>query len=580
MIKLADRLHNMRTLDYLPSEKGKKIAQETLDIYAPLAHRLGMAKVKAELEDLALRVMHPDSYQELMRRVAKRRLEREAEINQVIAFLQDKLGEVGIEARISGRPKHFYSIWKKMHEGGREFDEIYDLTAVRVITKSVRDCYGALGVIHSLWKPVPGRFKDFIAMPKVNMYQSLHTTVIGPKGDPVEIQIRTLEMHRIAEEGIAAHWLYKERKSDRDRFDDAFTWLRQLMESQKEVKDPKEFLDTVRLDLFPDEVYVFTPKGDVKALPEGATPIDFAYTVHTDVGHHCVGAKVNGKLVPLRYTLRQGDIVEVVTSPGQHPSRDWLKIAKSNRARAKINQWLKVEERARSLELGRELFEREAKKYRLTPAGLLASDDIRKLGAELGFPSVDDLLASIGYGKTSLQQVLGRLAPGAVHEPLEPRSPQKAPRKGDGAVRIRGVDDLLVRFGKCCAPVPGDGIVGFITRGRGLTVHARDCLTVAKNVLDKERLVAVEWEGSEPAKRPVRIAVYIGRDRPGLLAEITTAISSCRGNITKADITVTEDRKGINHFVVEVEDLKQLQAIMQAIREIKDVFNVERVRGL
>jgi GTP diphosphokinase / guanosine-3',5'-bis(diphosphate) 3'-diphosphatase len=580
MIKLADRLHNMRTLAYLPPEKGKKIAQETLDIYAPLAHRLGMAKVKAELEDLALRVMHPDSYQELMRRVAKRRLEREAEINQVIAFLQEKLGEVGIEARISGRPKHFYSIWKKMHEGGREFDEIYDLTAVRVITKSVRDCYGALGVIHSLWKPVPGRFKDFIAMPKVNMYQSLHTTVIGPKGDPVEIQIRTLEMHRIAEEGIAAHWLYKERRNDRDRFDDAFTWLRQLMESQKEVKDPKEFLDTVRLDLFPDEVYVFTPKGDVKALPEGATPIDFAYTVHTDVGHHCVGAKVNGKLVPLRYTLRQGDIVEVVTSSGQHPSRDWLKIAKSNRARAKINQWLKVEERARSLELGRELFEREAKKYRLTPASLLSGDEMRKLGAELGFPTVDDLLASIGYGKTSVQQVLGKLAPGAVREPLEPRTAQKAPRKSDGAVRIRGVDDLLVRFGKCCAPVPGDGIVGFITRGRGLTVHARDCLTVAKNVLDKERLVAVEWEGSEPAKRPVRIAVYIGRDRPGLLAEITTAISSCRGNITKADITVTEDRKGINHFVVEVEDLKQLQAIIQAIREVKDVFNVERVRGL
>ncbi len=579
MIKLADRLHNMRTLGYLPPEKAKKIAQETLDIYAPLAHRLGMAKVKAELEDLALRVMHPDSYQELMRRVAKRRLEREAEINQVIAFLQDKLGEVGIEARISGRPKHFYSIWKKMHEGGREFDEIYDLTAVRVITKSVRDCYGALGVIHSLWKPVPGRFKDFIAMPKVNMYQCLHTTVIGPKGDPVEIQIRTLEMHRIAEEGIAAHWLYKERRSDRDRFDDAFTWLRQLMESQKEVKDPKEFLDTVRLDLFPDEVYVFTPKGDVKALPEGATPIDFAYTVHTDVGHHCVGAKVNGKLVPLRYTLRQGDIVEVVTSPGQHPSRDWLKIAKSNRARAKINQWLKVEERARSLELGRELFERETKKYRLTSATLLAGDDIRKVGAELGFPTVDDLLASIGYGKTSVQQVLGRVAPGAVREQVE-RVPLKAPRKSESAVRIRGVDDLMVRFGKCCSPVPGDSIVGFITRGRGLTVHARDCLTVAKNVLDKERLVAVEWESSGPAKRPVRIAVYIGRDRPGLLAEITTAISSCRGNITKADITVTEDRKGINNFVVEVEDLKQLQAIMQAIREVKDVINVERVRGL
>jgi len=577
MIKLADRLHNMRTLHYLAPEKQRGIARETLDIYAPLAHRLGMAKVKGELEDLALKAMDPEAYDGLQRRVAKRRLEREAEINQVITILSAKLAEVGMSGQITGRPKHFYSIYKKM-QAGREFDEIYDLTAVRILTPTVRECYGILGLVHSLWKPVPGRFKDFIAIPKSNMYQSLHTTVIGPKGDPVEIQIRTPEMHRIAEEGIAAHWLYKEKK-DRSGLDQAFVWLRQLLEWQKEMKDPREFMETVKVDLFPDEVYVFTPKGDVKALPEGSTPIDFAYAVHTEVGNHCVGARVNGKLVPLRHVLRQGDIVEVVTSPGQHPSRDWLKIAKSNRARAKINQWLKVEERARSLELGRELFEREAKKYRLTSASLLASDDIRKVGAELGFPTVDDLLASMGYGKTSVQQVLGRVAPGAVHEQVE-RVPQKAPRKGENAVRIRGVDDLMVRFGKCCSPVPGDSIVGFITRGRGLTVHARDCLTVAKNVLDKERLVAVEWEGSEPAKRPVRIAVYIGRDRPGLLAEITTAISSGKGNITKADITVTEDRKGINNFVVEVEDLKQLQAIMQAIREVEDVINVERVRGL
>ena len=582
MIKLADRLHNMRTLDYLAPEKAKKIAQETLDIYAPLAHRLGMAKVKAELEDLALRVMAPEDYQDLMRRVAKRRLERENEINALIALLQEKLGDVEIESKIAGRPKHFYSIWKKMHDGGREFDEIYDLTAVRVLTKTVRDCYGALGVIHSLWKPVPGRFKDFIAMPKVNMYQSLHTTVIGPKGDPVEIQIRTWEMHRVAEEGIAAHWLYKEKKSDRDRFDEAFTWLRQLMESQKEMKDPKEFLDTVRLDLFPDEVYVFTPKGDVKALPEGSTPIDFAYAVHTDVGHHCVGAKVNGKLVPLRYTLRQGDIVEVVSSPTQHPSRDWLKIVRSSRSKAKINQWLKVEERARSLELGRELFDREAKKYRLVPATLLGSDEMKKLLAEMGYAAADDLLASMGYGKASVHQVLGKLAPAVVreHEQAPESRSQKTAKKNEGAVRIRGVDDVLVRFGKCCSPVPGDGIVGFITRGRGLTVHARDCLTVVKNVLDKERLLAVEWDGGEPAKRPVKIAVYIGKDRPGLLAEITAAISSRHGNITKAEITVTDDRKGINHFVIEVEDLQQLQGIMQSIRDVKDVMNVERVRGL
>jgi GTP diphosphokinase / guanosine-3',5'-bis(diphosphate) 3'-diphosphatase len=580
MIKLADRLHNMRTLDYLPPDRSRKIAQETLDIYAPLAHRLGMAKVKAELEDLALRNLNPGDYLDLQKRVAKRRLEREADINQVIAILQRKLSEVGIDSQIRGRPKHFYSIWKKMHDQGREFDEIYDLTAVRVITASVRDCYGALGVIHSLWKPVPGRFKDFIAMPKVNMYQSLHTTVIGPKGDPVEIQIRTREMHRIAEEGIAAHWLYKERKAGKDKLDESLVWLRQLIETQQDTKDPREFMDTVRVDLFPDEVYVFTPKGDVKALPEGATPLDFAYAVHTKVGEHCVGAKVNAKLVPLRFTLRQGDIVEIVTSPSQHPSRDWLKIVKSTRARAKINQWLKVEERARSIELGRELFEREARKYRLNPTPLLAGDDLRKVAADFGFPGSDDLLAAIGYGKSSVHQVLNKLAPNALLEPPErPKANQPRPAPTDG-VRIRGVDDLLVRFARCCNPLPGDPIVGFITRGRGLTVHARDCLTVAKSVLDRERLIDVEWDVAEPGKRPVRIAVYIGQDRPGLLSEITGAISARNGNITKAEVTVTDDRRGINNFVVEVADVRQLQDIIQSIREVRDVINVERVRGL
>jgi len=583
MIKLADRLHNMRTLHYLSADKARKIGQETLDIYAPLAHRLGMANVKAELEDLALRTLHPDAYVDLQRRVAKRRLEREADINHVIAILEKKLTEVGIESQIRGRPKHFYSIWKKMHEQGKEFDEIYDLTAVRVITNSVRDCYGALGVIHSLWKPVPGRFKDFIAMPKVNMYQSLHTTVIGPKGDPVEIQIRTREMHRIAEDGIAAHWLYKEKKTEKDRADESLLWLRQLIETQQDMKDPQEFMDTVRVDLFPDEVYVFTPKGDVKALPEGATPIDFAYAVHTKVGEHCVGAKVNGKLVPLRYTLRQGDIVEIVASPNQHPSRDWLKIVKSTRARSKINQWLKTEERARSLALGRELFEREAKKYRLNAAGLLGGEEMKQLAADLGFPGPDDLLASIGYGKTSVHQVLAKLAPTEVLETAVEAKPKAGTRpRAESGVKIRGVDDLLVRFAKCCSPVPGDAIVGFITRGRGLTVHTRDCLMVAKSVLDRERLINVEWDGEEPteAKRPVRIAVYIGNDRPGLLSEITGAISSRNGNITKAEVTVTEDKRGLNHFVVEVSDLRQLQEIMAAIREIRDVMNVERVRGV
>jgi GTP pyrophosphokinase len=512
--------------------------------------------------------------------VAKRRLEREAEINQVIAILHKKLSEVGIESQIQGRPKHFYSIWKKMHDQGREFDEIYDLTAVRVITGSVRDCYGALGVIHSLWKPVPGRFKDFIAMPKVNMYQSLHTTVIGPKGDPVEIQIRTWEMHRVAEEGIAAHWLYKERKTGKDRLDESLLWLRQLMETQQDMKDPREFMDAMRIDLFPDEVYVFTPKGDVKSLPENSTPVDFAYAVHTKVGEHCVGAKVNGKLVPLRSTLKQGDIVEIVTSSNQHPSRDWLGFVKSTRARSKINQWLKTEERARSIGLGRELFDREAKKYRLNPATLLASDEARKVATDLGFPGVDDMLAAIGYGKNSVQNILGKLAPPTALETVEKPRPATARPKPEQGVRIRGVEDLLVRFARCCNPLPGDQIVGFITRGRGLTVHTRDCLTVAKSVLDRERLINVEWDVEEPAKRPVRIAVYIGRDRPGLLSEITGAISSRNGNITKAEVTVTDDRRGINHFVVEVADLEQLEAIMRAIMQVHDVINVERIRGL
>ncbi len=579
MIKLADRLHNMRTLHYLAPEKQRAIAQETLDIYAPLAHRLGMAKVKGELEDLALKALQPEVYDDLQRRVAKRRLEREAEINQVIAILSRKLGEVGIQGQITGRPKHFSSIFKKM-QAGREFDEIYDLTAVRIIAPTVRECYGALGVVHSLWKPVPGRFKDFIAMPKSNMYQSLHTTVIGPKGDPVEIQIRTPEMHRIAEEGIAAHWLYKERK-DQSGFDQAFVWLRQLLEWQKEMKDPREFMETVKVDLFPDEVYVFTPKGDVKALPEGSTPIDFAYAVHTQVGNRCAGARVNGKLVPLRHVLRQGDIVEIVTSPTQKPSRDWLKVVRSTRARSKIKQWLRTEERARSIAIGREILEREAKKYRLALATILESEELRKLAVEHGYATVDDLLAGVGFGKTAAATVVGRFVPADVApEPRAEKAAKAARPRESGGVSVKGVDDVLVRFAKCCGPVPGDPITGFITRGRGITVHARDCPNLGAGALDGDRTVAVEWAVVERQALPVKIAVHIGRDRPGLLAEISTAISSRQANIVKAEVTVTEDRKGLNRFTVEVADLDQLQAVMAAIGQIRDVIGVERVRGL
>jgi GTP pyrophosphokinase len=578
MIKLADRLHNMRTLHYLSSEKQRAIGQETLDIYAPLAHRLGMAKVKGELEDLALKALHPEVYDDLQRRVAKRRLEREAEINQVIAILTKKLSEVGIPGQITGRPKHFYSIYKKM-QAGREFDEIYDLTAVRMLASSVRECYGALGIVHSLWKPVPGRFKDFIAIPKSNMYQSLHTTVIGPKGDPVEIQIRTHDMHRIAEEGIAAHWLYKEKK-DRSGLDEAFVWLRQLLEWQKEMKDPREFMETVKVDLFPDEVYVFTPKGDVKALPEGSTPIDFAYAVHTEVGNHCAGARVNGKLVPLRHVLRQGDIVEVVTSPTQKPSRDWLKSVKSTRARSKVKQWLRTEERARSVSIGRELLDREAKKYRLALATILESEELRKLAVEHGYTTVDDLLAGLGYGKLAASTIVARFVPADAVPESRPEAKPVRPRTESGGVTVKGVDDVLVRFAKCCGPVPGDAIVGFITRGRGITVHAGDCPNLVAGAIDSERTVAVEWAIADQQALPVKIAVHIGRDRPGLLAEISTAISSRQANIDKAEVNVTEDRKGLNHFTVEVKDLDQLQGVMGAIAAVKDVIGVERVRGL
>jgi guanosine-3',5'-bis(diphosphate) 3'-pyrophosphohydrolase len=605
MIKLADRLHNMRTLHYLPPDKRRTIGQETLDIYAPLAHRLGMAKVKGELEDLALKSLQPEVYEDLQRRVAKRRLEREADIAQVITILTRKLGEVGIEVQITGRPKHFYSIYKKM-QAGREFDEIYDLTAVRILAPAVRDCYGALGVVHSLWKPVPGRFKDFIAIPKSNMYQSLHTTVIGPKGDPVEVQIRTAEMHRIAEEGIAAHWLYKEQrareqrgkdgkggegkggdgkagdgKASRDGLDGAFVWLRQLLEWQQEMKDPREFMETVKVDLFPDEVYVFTPKGDVKALPEGSTPIDFAYAIHTEVGNHCAGARVNGKLVPMRQTLQQGDIVEVITSPGQKPSRDWLKVLRSSRARSKVKQWLRTEERVRSIVLGRELLEREAKKHRLALTGILEAEELRKLAVEQGYATCDDLLAALGYGKVSVSTVIARFLPAGTVEDARPEPrPRPARPRGESAVKVRGVDDVLARFAKCCGPVPGDPIVGFITRGRGITVHTRDCPNLLAGSFDTERTVSVEWDVTDKAPLPVRIAVHIGRDRPGLLAELSAAISSRQANIVKAEVTVTEDRRGLNNFTVEVADLDQLQGVMAAIRAIKDVIGVERVRGL
>ena len=588
LVKLADRLHNMRTLEPLPDAKRRLIAQETVDIYAPLAHRLGIYWIKAELEDLALRWLDAEAYEDLTARIAKKRQEREGDINEVIHLLEQKLHEVEVKAQITGRPKHFYSIYKKMRDQKKDFDEIYDLTAIRVITDSLKDCYGTLGVIHTLWKPISQRFKDFIAVPKSNGYQSLHTTVIGPKGEPFEIQIRTREMHRVAEEGIAAHWKYKEGRTNFDPTDESFVWLRQIMEWQRELKDSKEFLDTLRVDLFPDEVYVFTPRGDVKPFPKGATPIDFAFAVHTDVGLRCVGAKLNGKLVPLRTELQNGDIVEILTSPNHTPSKDWLKIVKTPRARGKIRQWIKSEERARSITLGRGMLEKEIRRLGKGPSQLLQPEPLALALERYGFATDDDFFAAVGYGKVSARQAVGRLLPPEEFQALteaaegrEKKAERKParPRPTDEGVSIRGVDDILVRFSKCCGPVPGDEIIGFITRGRGVSIHTVDCPNAVSLMADPERQIAVHWDGQRKGSHQVKIRVEIGKDRPGILAEISAAISATHTNISQAEIRVTEERKGLNSFTLEVSDLRQLQAAMQAIQKVDGVVGVERVKS-
>ena len=586
LIKFADRLHNMRTLDPLPEAKRTLIAKETLEIYAPLAHRLGIAKIKQELEDLSLRHVDPEAYRDLAVKIAKKRREREAQINEVIAILQQKLTEVGISCEITGRPKHFYSIYKKMKEQGKTFDEIYDLTAVRVITDTVKDCYGAFGMVHSLWKPIPGRFKDFIAVPKSNMYQSLHTTVIGPKGEPVEIQIRTHEMHKTAEEGIAAHWAYKEGKATLDAADKNFLWLRQLLDWGQDLKDSQEFLDTVRIDLFPDEVYVFTPKGDVKALPRGSNPIDFAFAIHTNIGLHCAGARVNGRIVPLRYELHNGDIVEILTSPNQYPSRDWLKTVKTSRARGRIKAWIKNEERIRSITLGKELLEKEIRKLGKSKAQLLKPEAFAQILQRFGLGSEEEFYATIGYGKVSPRQAALRFltpeeaAALAEEETRERREERKTrTRATEEGIRIEGVDDILVHFAKCCSPLPGDDVIGFITRGRGVTIHTTDCPNTVGFKYDAERQIKVQWDEQVKVPHQVKILVTIGEDRPGLLAEISSAISSTNINIAQAEIKVTAEKRGLNTFVLEVLNLKQLQAAIQAIRRVSGVVGVERISG-
>ena len=583
LIKLADRLHNMRTLKYHTPEKQAEIAQETLDIYSPLANRLGIDWIKTELEDLAFQYLHPDIYEEIQRKIAKKEKERSRYIDEVKRTFMKKLYENHIEGEVTGRLKQIYSIYLKMKDQHIDFNQVYDITAFRVIVNTIKECYDVLGIIHSLWKPIPGKFRDYIGLSKENMYQSLHTAVIGPYGERIEIQIRTHEMHKIAEEGIAAHWKYKEGKAFNEADDKRFTWLRQLLEWQRDLKDDAEFIESVKVDLFPHEVYIFTPKGEVKEFPVGATPIDFAFSIHSDIGNHCVGAKVNGKIVPLKYEFRSGDTVEILTSPNQKPSKDWLKFVKTPRAKTKIRQWFKTEEREKSIALGKEILEKELRKYNLQQTKLIKAGELAKVAAEFSFQGVDDLIASVGYGKITVNQILGKILP---QERLEQKEEQEEGRlksliqkitrsSPKDALLIKGIDNVMVRYAGCCNPVPGDKVVGFITRGRGVTIHTADCQNVIDD--DPNRKVEVEWDSTKEYSYPVRLRIY-SEDKKGLLAEISSSISSNEANITNARVDTTDDKKAISIFELEIRDLNHLKKVIKGLERIKGIHRVERMR--
>jgi len=584
LIKLGDRLHNMRTLKHLPKEKQIRIAQETMDIYAPFANRLGIARMKSELEDLALQYLEPEIYNELSQKISHRVKQHQKIIDKAIQTIQTKLKEYNIETVVKGRTKHSCSIYQKMKRKGVTPDQIFDIMGVRIITNNIRDCYAALGVMHSIWTPLPGEFDDYIAMPKPNMYQSLHTVVMGQVGHPLEIQIRTHEMHRTAEEGIAAHWRYKEKDKLDKKYDERFIWLRQLMEWQQNLKDPKEFLEMMKVDLFHDEVYVFTPKGTVKGFPQNATPIDFAYAIHSEIGHHCLGAKVNGRMVPLNYKLKTSDIVEIITSTNHHPSRDWLKIVKTTKAIQRIKHWLKTEEKEHSKALGKEILQKELTKYGLSHSKTSKSGELLKVAKRFGFVEEEELIIDIGYGKISAKHVLGELLP---QEKLQPRSEpsklkkalNKLTRPKDQSIKIKGMNDVMAHFGKCCNPIPGDKIVGFITRGRGISVHRINCPNVNPLLYGTERLIEVTWDIKKNMPYHVEIDVLC-IDKAGLLAKITAAISQGGVNIIHADIKTTHDMQATCRFCLEITNLKQLQKVIASIKAINDVTVVYRTSAL
>ncbi len=570
LVKLADRLHNMQTLGYLPPEKQKLIAKETLEIYAPLAARLGIGWLRTELEDLSLYYSDTKTYQRISQGIARRKEEEKRYIGEIKTILQNKLEDLGIKGRIEGRTKSIFSIYRKMNKQQIDLNQIYDLVAFRIIVNTIKECYETLGMVHSLWKPIPGRFKDYIAMPKPNMYQSLHTTVIGPYGGRIEIQIRTEEMHRLAEEGIAAHWRYKEGKEGDEEEVRRFAWLRQILEWQRELKEPREFLEAVKTDLFPEEVYVFTPKGDVKALPAGSTAIDFAYSIHSEIGHHCAAVKVNGRLVPLRYKLNTGDVVEVTTSPKQHPSKDWLKFVKTPRARTRIKHYLRNLEREQGFSLGKELCEKEFKKYGLDFPKIFNSPEFTKIAKKLSFKTTEDLILAVGYGKLSVKQIIRRLLPPLEEKKEKQVISQKTPSSD---IKVKGVEGVLVKIARCCCPLPGDEIVGYITKGHGITVHHANC----RNLLsaDPNRLVEVTWGERTNQVYPVKIEIKCS-DKVGLLAEISGAVAKVKANIIASKTKTTSDHRAFFSFVVEVKDREQFQAVINAIRSIDAVEKIKR----
>jgi GTP diphosphokinase / guanosine-3',5'-bis(diphosphate) 3'-diphosphatase len=596
LIKLADRLHNMRTLKFLSPERQSKIARETLDIYAPIAHRLGMGKIRGELEDLAFQYVDPISYNQVKDAIESRRKEGEAFLAEVQGIIEQKLKENKIQARVEARIKRFYSIWQKLQRQKISVDQIYDMLALRIITQSETDCYAVLGIIHNQWRPVPGRIKDFIAIPRNNFYKSLHTTVISEKGHAFEVQIRTEEMHKMAEEGIAAHWKYKDGPvSARD--EQRLAWLRQVVEWQRDIKNSGEFLATLKIDLYPEEVYTFTPKGKIVILPRDATPVDFAYTVHTEVGNTCIGAKVNGRIVALRYKLRSGDIVEVLTQPGHHPSRDWLQFTKSPRARQKIKHWLNVHQRERAIEIGRKLIEKEARKYRIAMK-TLSDVELMRVSNENGLAKPDDLLAAIGYGKFSARSILARVVPADEAQSFSGH-PAPPTEQGDGngftsvvrrvfggdssAIKVKGHDELMVYRARCCNPIRGEEIVGYVTRGKGVAVHSKSCTNVVNLMFEPERSIAVEWgkDASSPnvqAGYPVKLTVSCD-NRPGMLKQIATVISDANTNIRNIEAKTAEDQATVE-IVADIADLKHLERIVTGVRKIPGVRDVQRMQKL